>query len=89
MSGYVPVIHGRPDDRPDEADTLRNAEVIARALASLGYDSDIVEIDFDLSQLERLKAKRPLAVFNLVEAIRGDGAIGGATTRGRCGRVGG
>lgn len=76
MSGFIPVIHGRPDDRPDEADTLRNAEVIARALGVLGYDSDIVEVDIDLTSLERLAAKRPLVVFNLVEAIRGDATLG-------------
>lgn len=76
MSGFIPVIHGRPDDRPDEADTLRNAQVIARALGVLGYDSDIVEVDIDLTALERLAAKKPLAVFNLVEAIRGDATLG-------------
>jgi D-alanine-D-alanine ligase len=76
MGGYVPVLYGRAADRPDEADTLRNAEVIAGALTSLGYDSDLVEIDFDLTAIEKLAKKNPLAVFNLVEAIRGDGAVG-------------
>ncbi len=76
MSKFVPVIYGRLDDRPDEADTLRNAEVIAQTLGALGYDSDIVEVDIDLRALERLAAIRPLAVFNLVEAIRGDATLG-------------
>ena len=76
MGGFVPVIYGSPADRPDEADTLRNAEVICRALTTLGYDSEIVEVDLDLTALERLAARNPLVVFNLVEAIRGDGAIG-------------
>ncbi len=76
MSGFVPVIHGLPDDRPDEADTLRNAEIIAQALSVLGYDSDLIEVDIDLTVLERLAAKKPLAVFNLVEAIRGDAMLG-------------
>ncbi len=76
MNNYVPVIHGRPDDRPDEADTLRNAQVIARVLQSLGYDSDIIEVDLDLTALEKLAAKKPHAVFNLVEAIRGDATLG-------------
>lgn len=76
MGGYVPVLYGRAADRPDEADTLRNAEVIAAALTALGYDSDLVEVDFDLTAIERLAVKKPLAAFNLVEAIRGDGAVG-------------
>lgn len=76
MGGFVPVIHGKAADRPDEEDTLANAQTIAHALEGLGYVSDIVEIDLDLTALEKLAARRPLAVFNLVESIRGDGALG-------------
>jgi len=76
MGGYIPVIHGSPADRPDEDDTLRNAGIISRALCARGYDSDILEIDFDLTIIEKLAQKKPLAVFNLVEAIRGNGAHG-------------
>lgn len=76
MGGFVPVIHGKAADRPDEADTLANAQVIAHALERLGYVSDIVEVDLDLTALEKLAARRPKAVFNLVESIRGDGALG-------------
>lgn len=76
MGGFVPVIHGKAADRPDEADTLSNAREIAHALERLGYVSDIIEVDLDLTALERLAARRPKAVFNLVESIRGDGALG-------------
>ena len=76
MNGFVPVIYGRPDDRPDEADSVRNAQTVAEALARLGYSTDLFEVDLDLCVLERLAAKQPAAVFNLVEGIRGDGALG-------------
>ncbi|WP_428409771.1 D-alanine--D-alanine ligase family protein [Hyphococcus sp.] len=77
MPGFIPVIHGRAvADRPDEADTLANAQVIAHALERLGYVSDIIEIDLDLTAVEKLANRRPRAAFNLVEGIRGDGALG-------------
>ncbi|MEZ5891876.1 MAG: hypothetical protein R3C58_01820 [Parvularculaceae bacterium] len=76
MGEFVPVIYGRPDDRPDELDSLRNAQVVAETLARLGYATDMVEVDLDLSVLERLAKKQPFVVFNLVEGIRGDGALG-------------
>lgn len=76
MGGFVPIIHGRAANRPDEDDTLANAGDVAHALESLGYGSEIIEIDFDLTALETLAARGPLAVFNLMEGIRGDGALG-------------
>jgi D-alanine-D-alanine ligase len=69
---FVPIIHGRPTPgRPDETDTLRNAEAIAGALARSGYVTEIHEIDLDFSALEPL-ARRAHAVFNLYESTRGD-----------------
>lgn len=72
----VPVIHGAPaPGRPDEEDTRLNAELIAAALERLGYESEIVEVDLDLSALERLRQRNAYAVFNLVEGNRGDGRL--------------
>lgn len=76
MSAFIPVLYGAPADRPDELDTVRTAEAIAGALDRLGYRVDLVELDLDLGVLETLARREPAAVFNLVEAIRGDGALG-------------
>jgi D-alanine-D-alanine ligase-like ATP-grasp enzyme len=75
MTLFVPIIHASHADRPDEADTLHAAEAIAAALQRLGYRSEVVALDLDLSALERLAARRPHAIFNLVEAMRGDAAL--------------
>lgn len=75
MAGFVPVIHASQPDRPDEADTLVAAEAIAGALGRLGHDPEIVALDLDFSLLESLAARSPLAVFNLVEAVRGDASL--------------
>ncbi|MEX0695773.1 MAG: GNAT family N-acetyltransferase [Rhodospirillales bacterium] len=73
MSGeFVPVIHAGSDDRPDEADTAFAAWSVASALNRLGYQSEVVQLGLDLSPLQVLKARQPLAVFNLVDAINGD-----------------
>jgi D-alanine-D-alanine ligase len=69
---YVPVVHAATTDRPDEADTLAAAEAVAGALSRLGFATDIVALDLDLTPLERTAALKPYAVFNLVEAMRGD-----------------
>ncbi len=76
MSNFAPVIHAVPDDRPDEADTARNAETVARSLIKLGYQTEIIPIDIDLTAVEDIAARRPLIVFNLVESIRGDARLG-------------
>lgn len=73
MSGkFVPVVHAGSDDRPDEADTAFAAWSVASALNRLGYQSEVVQLGFDLTQLQSLKERQPLAVFNLVDAINGD-----------------
>lgn len=76
MTRLVPVVHGLTADRPDEDDVIDAARAISAALAARGYDSPIVTLDLDLTELERLAARRPHVVFNLVEAIRGDGRLG-------------
>lgn len=72
---YLPIIHGAVLDRPDEADTLTAAGLIAASLERLGYDCDIVAMGLDLSVLERLAMRRPYAVFNLVESLNGNAAL--------------
>lgn len=76
MSGFVPVVHGVAVDRPDEADTARNAALIARTLEKLGHATEVIPVDIDLTVIERIAARAPMAVFNLVEGMRGDGRLG-------------
>ena len=70
--GFVPVIHAGTDDRPDEADTLVAATSVAAALGRLGYETEVMTVGLDLSVLESLAQRPVLAIFNLVEAMRGD-----------------
>ncbi|MGP1394874.1 MAG: D-alanine--D-alanine ligase family protein [Inquilinaceae bacterium] len=76
MSGFVPVLCGVAADRPDEADTVRNAALVAHTLEKLGHTSEVIFIDIDLTAVEKVAARAPLAVFNMVESIRGDGRLG-------------
>ena len=73
--GFIPVLQAATDTRPDEIDTLIAAEAVATALASLGYAAEIVALDLDLRAVEALKERRPHVVFNLVDAVRGDGRL--------------
>lgn len=76
MTGFVPVVHASRGGRPDEEDTIATADAVAAALRRLGHESEAIALDLDFAPLEALAARRPLAVFNLAEAIRGDGALG-------------
>ncbi len=71
---FVPVIHAAVPDRPDEQDTVDTAVTIAAALRRGGYASEVVDIGTDFAPLARLAARRPEVVFNLVEAVGGDGS---------------
>jgi D-alanine-D-alanine ligase len=73
--GFVPVLHGATCERPDEIDTLAAAEAIAGVLDRLGFSTEIVGLGFDLGIVEQLAVRRPLAVFNLVDALKGDGRL--------------
>lgn len=75
MPDFIPVIHASLADRPDEADTLIAAEAVRNALRELGHESEILALDLDFSPLENLARREPLAVFNLVEAVRGDATL--------------
>jgi D-alanine-D-alanine ligase len=74
-SGFIPVVHAATKEHPDEIDTLLSAEAVAGALAELGFATEIVVVDLDLNHFHALKRRNPLLVFNLVEAVRGDGRL--------------
>lgn len=54
---------GRPDD----------ALAVAGAIEGLGFTTEIIEVALDLASIETLPSRRPLLVFNLVDAINCDG----------------
>jgi len=72
---FVPVIHSAIPDRPDEQDTLDTAAAVTAALRRLGFSPEIIDIGSDFAPLDQLAVIRPHAVFNLVEAIGGDGSL--------------
>jgi D-alanine-D-alanine ligase len=73
--GFVPVVHAATKERPDEIDTMVAAEAVAGALAALGFVTDIVAVDLDLNDFFALQRRNPALVFNLVDAVRGDGRL--------------
>jgi D-alanine-D-alanine ligase len=74
-AGFIPVLHAATESRPDEIDTIVAAEAVAGALSRLGYATEIIGLDRDLAGLENLPGRRPLLVFNLVDAVNGDGRL--------------
>jgi D-alanine-D-alanine ligase len=48
---------------------------VAEALGSLGFATEIIEVAHDLASIETLASRGPLIVFNLVDAIEGDGRL--------------
>jgi D-alanine-D-alanine ligase len=73
--GFVPVLHAATESRPDELDTVVAAESVAAALNRLGFATRIVALSAGLAELDDLLPLRPLAVFNLVDAVKGDGRL--------------
>ena len=73
--GFVPVLHAATESRPDELDTIVAADAVAAALKRLGFATRIVALGADLDELDDLLPLRPLAVFNLVDAVKGDGRL--------------
>ena len=69
------ILHGASADRPDEADTIIQANMVADALRRMGWTSEIIAVGLDLSKLERRLTPRPGIVFNLVESLSGDGRL--------------
>jgi D-alanine-D-alanine ligase len=73
--GFIPVVHAATSERSDEIDTLLSAEAVVCTLAELGFATEIVAVDLDLNHFYALKQRNPLLVFNLVDAVRGDGRL--------------
>jgi D-alanine-D-alanine ligase len=70
----VSILHDLlPEDaRPDEADTIAQAEFVATELRSAGHAAELVPFGLDLDKAQRaLLATEPDLVFNLVESIGG------------------
>jgi D-alanine-D-alanine ligase len=70
--GFIPVLHAATMSRPDEIDSIAAAEAVTAALNALGYAAEIVALKPGLAGLETLPARRPLVVFNLVDAVGDD-----------------
>jgi D-alanine-D-alanine ligase len=74
----VMILHNRvaAGAAADEADVLEQADVVAAALARLGYEVRRLAADLDLGTVEReLRAAHPDLVFNLVESLGGSGRL--------------
>jgi D-alanine-D-alanine ligase len=71
-AGFIPVLHAATENRADEIDSIVAAEAVAAALARLGYAAEVVALAPDLSGIDALPARRPLLVFNLVDAVDGN-----------------
>ncbi|MGK2926658.1 MAG: D-alanine--D-alanine ligase family protein [Lysobacterales bacterium] len=64
------------DPRPDELDTLAQAEQVSAALRGMGIESAALATGLDLgSTLNAIRGRRPDVVFNLVESLGGDGRL--------------
>ncbi len=63
------------EERPDEADTCLQAELVADSLGRLGFDAEIRAVDDEQAAAEILKAKDVEFAFNLVETLRGEGRL--------------
>src|SRR5215470_5943048 len=73
--GLVPVIHAATEHRADELDTIVATKAVASALKRAGFATRIIALGPDLIELDRLRSLRPLAVFNLVDAVKGDARL--------------
>lgn len=70
----VVIIHGVLDSsRADEQDTLDQVREVAGALARLGHGVETLALSLDLRALDSLP--KGALVFNLVEALAGDGRL--------------
>jgi D-alanine-D-alanine ligase len=64
------------DAGDDEQDCLRQAETIAQAMISLGYEPVMLPFVMDLNvTISKLRALQPHVVFNLVETLAGRGSM--------------
>jgi D-alanine-D-alanine ligase len=64
------------DAGEDELDCLRQADTIAEALRTLGYEPSLMPFVLDLGKnIVALRSANPYVVFNLVETIGGRGSL--------------
>jgi D-alanine-D-alanine ligase len=59
----------------DQQDTLVQVRTVARALSALGYRVTVQSLDLDLTAFDKLAARPPSLVFNLVESLGGSGRL--------------
>ncbi len=74
----IAVVHDvvQNSSAPDVRDVIVQAEVVERALTTLGHESCRLECTLDLAGMQRdLVASRADRVFNLVESISGKGRL--------------
>jgi D-alanine-D-alanine ligase len=74
----IVVLHDElPDDpRPDEQDSLAQAQAVARRLGESGHETWLMPCGLDLAAARRALAERaPELVFNLVESVGGTGRL--------------
>jgi len=74
-AGFIPVLHAATESRPDEIDTIVTAEAVAGVLSRLGFATEIIGLAADLRGIDALPRRRPLLVFNLVDAVGGNGRL--------------
>lgn len=77
-TGPVLILHDALDDgaRPDEIDSLIQAEQVAAALRRRGYTVAAAATDLDLqATLDAIASHEPACVFNLVESLGRDGRL--------------
>jgi D-alanine-D-alanine ligase len=64
------------DSNPDEADVLHQVELVSEALTDLGYLPETFPLGNNLkSDLDQIKLREPLFVFNLVESVFDKGEL--------------
>jgi D-alanine-D-alanine ligase len=68
--GFIPVIFGATESPSNHALDVELA--VAGAIEGLGFSTDIIEVAIDLASIEFLASRRPLIVFNLVDALNCD-----------------
>jgi len=71
-AGFISVLHAATESRPDEIDTIVTAKAVAGALSRLGFATEIIGLAPDLRGIDALPPRRPLLVFNLVDAVGGN-----------------
>src|SRR5688572_25294744 len=78
MGARIALLHdvAAAAGRPDSSDTLLEAQAVAAACTTLGYETTTLPVGLDLGATERaLRTLAPSAVFNLIESLDGRGQL--------------